>query len=121
MSKRVPDFWPFSSDYYHTSGRAAQVRLVHIKAPAEAAPGSSVADARAFCGTHAYDVTNAPRLTHDPSQPLPAGLGWCPRCIGVAAFYLGVGDRASRLVAAQLTKRLRSVPTASELLAMDSS
>lgn len=114
----VPDFWPYSSDYFHTSGRARQVRRVHIKAPDEAFPRRSGHIPQAFCGVAAYDVTDSPKITHAPDQPLPAGLSWCPKCLGIAAVHLGAGPQVEHIVTERLTKRLRSVPTAEQLLAM---
>lgn len=104
MSEDLPDYAAFSSDYYHTSGRAAQVRRVHIKAPAVAFKRS--APRTAFCGIGAYDVTNSPKITHAPNKPLPPGLGWCPKCLGVAAEHLGVMDSVAAVVTPALIGRI---------------
>lgn len=118
MASDVPDFWPYSSDYFHTSGRARQVRLVHIKAPAEAFPRRRPADSLSFCGVAAWDCRDAPRITHAPDRPLPAGLIWCSKCLGVAAVHLGVGEQVEQLVVERLAQRLQSLPSAEELLAL---
>jgi hypothetical protein len=113
----VPDYWPFSSDYYHTSGRAGQVRLAHIKAPASVFPRRRPPDTNSFCGISAVDHRNAPKVTHSPGAPLPKGLAWCPKCLGLAAVHLGVIADVEAVVLGALSVRLGAMPTAEELLA----
>lgn len=86
------------SGYYTGGARAGQVRKVHLIPPDGTFPGRTVP--AAACGQTWWDVTNADRERVPTDQPLPAGLVWCPRCMGVAAERLGLIDQVAALVLA---------------------
>lgn len=88
-----------TSGYYDGHDRAARVTRVHLIPPPGTFPrrgGPSAA-----CGQPWWDVQNAPRTAVPLDGPLPDGLTWCPKCLGIAAEVLGVADAVGRLVVAK--------------------
>lgn len=78
---------------------------VHITAPADWQPGSSLAGKLAFCGVGAYSTAKGPKVTVDPHAPLAPGESWCPRCLGGAVFHLGGEPTLEALLRTLLAER----------------
>ncbi|KWW97377.1 hypothetical protein LI90_4349 (plasmid) [Carbonactinospora thermoautotrophica] len=103
MTRPVAPAWAAYHSGYHagTGRRAGQVRRVHIAAPPDATRRRSTGPS-AFCGVAAWPVTNSTPVLVSPRGPLPPGLTWCPKCLGIAAERLGVLDELARIVTAHL-------------------
>jgi len=82
---------------YTTGRRAGQVCRVHVIR--EVGPGD-YRGKQTMCGQHAWPVTNSEPVIRDAPHPLPDGLSWCPKCIGLAAEELGRLDDVARLIGA---------------------
>ncbi|APD18570.1 hypothetical protein SEA_PICARD_40 [Streptomyces phage Picard] len=81
-----------------TGRRAAQVRRLHIMREDGPMPGR-----QGECGTTGWDVTHSPAIVLDPApQTPPAGLAWCPRCVGLAAARTGLLDQWAAQLAAEV-------------------
>jgi hypothetical protein len=85
---------------YHaaTGRRPRQIQRVHIireDGPKER--GGS----QAWCGAHARGVTNSPPIVREAPHALPAGLRWCPACIGHLAEQMGRLGEVARLLGAE--------------------
>jgi hypothetical protein len=90
------------SGYYGGHGRGKQVRRVHLIPPDGTFPRRGVPSAA--CGQPWWECTYAPIVECLPfGGPLPHGLTWCPKCVGVALDQLGLTDRAVAMVAAAMT------------------
>lgn len=87
------------SGYVEGRQRAQQVRKAHIQPPDGTFPRRSAPTVA--CGQHCWDVTDAPRLTVPFDQPLPDGVTWCAKCVGVAADHFGLTPTVLGLVAAR--------------------
>lgn len=73
--------------YVHDGRRAGQVTRCHILR--EDGPWAGKAS---LCGQNQWDVTNSRTVLIDPMPATPpAGLSWCPPCVGRLA------ERAGRL------------------------
>ena len=73
--------------YYTPGRRAGQVRRLHVireDGPRGWEPGK-----QALCGTAAWLHRNSPPILRDAPHPLPEGLSWCPRCVGLLAELEG--------------------------------
>ena len=93
----VRDRWTAeTSAYYGGHRRAGQVHRVHLIPPDGTFPRRGAPSAA--CGTSWWECTNAPIDQVPFGQPLPAGLTWCPKCVGVAADQFGLTDRVVALV-----------------------
>lgn len=88
---------------YHaaTGRRARQVQRVHVIR--ENGPKGR-SGTGAWCGVHAYDVTNSPPIVRDAPHSLPDGLQWCPKCIGHLAEQLGRLNEIAQLLGAEVTR-----------------
>ncbi|MER8042564.1 hypothetical protein [Streptomyces sp. NPDC094032] len=83
-----------------TGRRAAQVRRLHIMREDGPMPGR-----QGECGTAGWDVTQSPAVILDPASPSPpAGLSWCPRCVGLAAARTGLLDQWAAQLAAEVAR-----------------
>ncbi|MEK9521430.1 hypothetical protein MIU24_18850 [Streptomyces venezuelae] len=83
-----------------TGRRAAQVRRLHIMREDGTLPGR-----QGECGTTGWDVTHSPAVVLDPApQTPPAGLAWCPRCVGLAAARTGLLDQWAAQLAAEAAR-----------------
>ncbi|APD18681.1 hypothetical protein SEA_MOJORITA_40 [Streptomyces phage Mojorita] len=83
-----------------TGRRAAQVRRLHIMREDGPMPGR-----QGECGTTGWDVTHSPAVVLDPApQTPPAGLAWCPRCVGLAAARTGLLDQWAAQLAAEVAR-----------------
>ncbi|MFD4371526.1 hypothetical protein ACFWPY_08030 [Streptomyces sp. NPDC058527] len=83
-----------------TGRRAAQVRRLHIMREDGPMPGR-----QGECGTTGWDVTHSPAVLLDPApQTPPAGLAWCPRCVGLAAARTGLLDQWAAQLAAEAAR-----------------
>ncbi|MEU4986603.1 hypothetical protein [Streptomyces sp. NPDC021969] len=83
-----------------TGRRAAQVRRLHIMREDGPMPGR-----QAECGTHGHDVTHSPTVIIEPApETPPAGLAWCPRCVGLAAARTGLLDQWAAQLAAEAAR-----------------
>ena len=81
-----------------TGRRAAQVRRLHIMREDGPMPGR-----QGECGTTGWDVTHSPAVLLDPApQTPPAGLAWCPRCVGLAAARTGLLDQWAAQLATEV-------------------
>lgn len=90
----------FYRSYVHAQRRAGQVTRLHIMREDGPRPGR-----QGECGTTGYGVTRSEPVILDPMPAeAPAGLRWCPLCIGRLA------ERAGRLaaVAADLAEGVAS-------------
>lgn len=94
------DQWTASASAYFTGARsrrrAGQVRRVHLIPPAGQFPRRCVVTAA--CGQPWWDTDTAPNQTVPLGQPLPDGLTWCPKCLGIAAEQLGLTDQVAELI-----------------------
>lgn len=95
----------FYRGYVDAGRRAGQVKRLHIlrNTPRRVVRASRPPSySTGWCGIHAWDVTgsSAVVLNPMPDRP-PAGLEWCPACIGHLADTLGLLDA----VAAELAAR----------------
>jgi hypothetical protein len=90
----------FYPGYNSRSGRRAnQVRRLHIMREDGPLPG-----AQAECGMHGHDVTHSPTVILDPAPATPpAGLAWCPKCVGLAAARTGLLDQWAAQLATRAT------------------
>jgi hypothetical protein len=112
MSARPGDLpdWTIYRSKYGTS----KTRRVHIKAPSDASPRSSVRGSTAFCGTLSF--TFAERESVDPAR-MPKDMVWCGKCLGLAAEYLSLSPKVGELVQHAIKSRCDgSMPTAKALL-----
>ncbi len=91
--------WSASVSTYPTASRrrAGQVRRAHLIPPAGAFPGRGAPSAA--CGQPWWGTANAANEPVPLSGPLPAGITWCPKCLGVTADALGLADRVAGLIA----------------------
>jgi hypothetical protein len=93
----VRDHWTAeASAYYGGHGRGGQVRRVHLIPPDGTFPRRGAPSAA--CGQPWWETTDAPNECLPFGGPLPHGLTWCPKCLGVAADRLGLADRVAALV-----------------------
>ena len=111
LKARRPPEWSAYRSAYGTQRN----RRVHIKAPTDARPRSSVKESIAFCGVLATPDWEAV----DPER-IPRSWSWCPTCLGWAAEYLSQSDRVASLVwEAFQTRAAAAMPTAEALLALN--
>jgi hypothetical protein len=89
----------FYRSYVHGQRRAGQVTRFHI-----VREDGKWAGKQALCGTHFWGVTNSEPVIFDPmpAEP-PAGLSWCPMCVGHLAERLGTLNLLARELAAPPT------------------
>lgn len=88
----------FHSGYYEGSGRSDRVKRLHIMREDGSFPGRS-----ALCGTNGWNCQRAPRVIDDPMPATPpAGLAWCPACVGKAAEKVGLIDAFAAQIAAAI-------------------
>lgn len=87
----------FYRGYSSRAGRrAAQVRRLHIMREDGNFPGRS-----GECGAAGWTVTDSPAVILDPLPAAPpAGLAWCPACVGRAAERAGLLAQFASVLAA---------------------
>lgn len=94
----MTDRWTGSaSTYYAGRRRAGQVHHAHLIPPDGTFPGRSVPTAA--CGQPWWATANAGVENVPIAGPLPAGLTWCPKCLGVAADVLGLTGWLAAMIA----------------------
>lgn len=72
--------------YVQDGHRAGQVKRVHVvreRGPKDR-DGTTT-----LCGQHAYAVTLSEGVIRAAPHPLPDGLTWCPKCVGLLAERQG--------------------------------
>lgn len=75
----------FYRSYVHNHRRAAQVRRLHILREDGKLPRR-----QGLCGAAAWGVTRSEPVVLDPMPASPpAGLSWCPACVGKLAELRG--------------------------------
>lgn len=90
---------------YYRGYQRVGVARVHIMRETPIAGrsyGRSRADMpQAWCGTYATAVTNSPIVPVEVTSgmTLPAGLAWCPSCVGKAAAHAGLIPQVVDLIA----------------------
>jgi hypothetical protein len=71
---------------FHRGYRSSRTTRLHIMREDGTFPGRS-----GLCGTHGWAVTRSETVVLDPMPDVPpAGLSWCPLCVGRAAELAGV-------------------------------
>lgn len=78
----------YHSGYYDGQRRAGQVKRLHIIREDGKWPGR-----QSMCGQPAWRVRNSTPVVLDPMPNTPpAGLTWCPSCVGHLAERMGALD-----------------------------
>ncbi len=92
--------WTASVSTYPTASRrrAGQVRRAHLIPPIGAFPNRGAPTAA--CGQPWWGTAKTGNEPVPLGGPLPAGITWCPKCLGVTADALGLAHRVAAMIAA---------------------
>lgn len=86
----------FFRSYVHEHRRSDRVTRLHTVREDGKFPGR-----QGWCGTHAWGVTRSEPVVLDPMPATPpAGLSWCPMCVGKLAELEGRLNRIAADLAA---------------------
>lgn len=91
---------------FHRGYRSERTWRLHLLRDTEPAPRTTSRlrgprTPQGWCGTHAWDVTDSTVVWIDPApETPPAGMTWCPGCIGRYAERIGILDRIAAAVIA---------------------
>lgn len=91
----------FYRSYVHNHRRGGQVLRLHIMRE-----DGQFGGRQAECGTHGWGVTKSEPVILDPMPAVPpAGLSWCPACVGKLAARAGRLDGWAAELAGQVSER----------------
>lgn len=78
-------------------GQVGRVHVIREEGPKGWEPGE-----RAMCGQATWTYGSSSPLVRDTPHELPAGLAWCPRCLGLLAERLERLGELARLLGVEL-------------------